>query len=53
MTGDAFVDSIQTVMVMEESAPPKDTFLLIRGSYDRPGEKVSRGVPEVLHAAAA
>jgi hypothetical protein len=45
---DAFVDGIQTVMVMQESAPPKDTFLLIRGSYDRPGEKVSRGVPEVL-----
>jgi hypothetical protein len=45
---DAFLETIQTVMVMEESPTPKDTFLLIRGAYDRPGEKVSRGVPEVL-----
>jgi hypothetical protein len=46
--GDAFLDTIQTVMVMEESPTPKETFLLVRGAYDRPGEKVSRGVPEVL-----
>jgi hypothetical protein len=48
MARDAFVDTIQTVMVMEESPAPKDTFVLVRGAYDRPGEKVSRGVPEVL-----
>ena len=36
-------------MVMAESAKPKDTFLLIRGAYDKHGEKVSPGVPEVLH----
>ena len=23
--------------------------MLVRGSYDRPGDKVSRGVPEVLN----
>jgi hypothetical protein len=45
---DAFLDGVQTVMVMQESEQPKDTFLLVRGAYDRPGEKVSRGVPEVL-----
>lgn len=47
---DEFLDSVQTVMVMEEYPEPKDTFLLIRGAYDRPGEKVSRGVPAALPA---
>jgi hypothetical protein len=45
---DAFIESVQTVMVMEESPSPKDTFILLRGAYDRPGEKVTRGVPAVL-----
>src|SRR5579862_7329722 len=35
-------------MVMEEREKPKDTFLLIRGAYDRPGEKVTPGVPAAL-----
>jgi len=46
---DKYLDSVQTVMVMQENAQPKDTFILLRGSYDRPGEKVSRGVPQALH----
>ncbi len=37
-----------TVMVMGEANPPKSTFLLVRGAYDHPGEKVSPGVPAVL-----
>ena len=41
-------DSFQTVMVMEEMEPRRDTFRLIRGAYDVPGEKVSPGVPAVL-----
>ena len=40
--------SFPTVMVMAERAEPKDTFLLIRGAYDKPGEKVAPGVPAVL-----
>lgn len=44
---DAF-EQIPTVMVMEELPVPKETFVLIRGAYDRPGEKVTRGVPAVL-----
>ena len=40
--------SFPTVMVMAERAEPKDTFLLIRGAYDKPGEKVAPGVPTVL-----
>jgi hypothetical protein len=41
------LDSFPTVMVMQEGLP-RDTHLLIRGAYDRPGEKVSPGVPAVL-----
>ncbi len=37
-----------TVMVMAEADPPKSTFLLVRGAYDHPGEKVAPGVPAVL-----
>ncbi len=37
-----------TVMVMEEMARPRETHVLIRGSYDAPGEKVEAGVPEEL-----
>jgi hypothetical protein len=37
-----------TVMVMAERPSPKDTFLLVRGAYNAPGEKVQPGVPGVL-----
>jgi hypothetical protein len=40
--------SFPTVMIMAEADPPKTTFLLVRGAYDHPGEKVSPGVPSVL-----
>jgi hypothetical protein len=40
--------SFPTVMVMAERPEPRETFLLIRGAYDKPGEKVGRGVPAVL-----
>src|SRR5207302_8733054 len=43
-----FEDRIPTVMVMAESARPRDTFVLKRGAYDSPGEKVTAGVPEIL-----
>jgi hypothetical protein len=42
------LESFPTVMVMQEQPTPRDTFLLIRGAYDRPGDKVSPGVPSVL-----
>jgi hypothetical protein len=44
----AFVDSLPTVMVMQERETPRDTFLLVRGAYDKPGDKVSPGVPAML-----
>ena len=44
----SLIESFPTVMVMKERATPRDTFVLLRGAYDRPGEKVSPGVPSVL-----
>jgi hypothetical protein len=37
---------IPTAMVMQEMATPRDTFMLIRGQYDKKGDKVAPGVPE-------
>src|SRR5579862_544629 len=41
-------ESIQTVMVMQDSATPRDAFVLRRGAYDAHGEKVTPGVPAFL-----
>ncbi|HLM98047.1 MAG TPA: DUF1553 domain-containing protein [Bryobacteraceae bacterium] len=41
-------ESIPTVMVMVESAKPRDAFVLKRGAYDNHGERVTPGVPAVL-----
>jgi Protein of unknown function (DUF1553)/Protein of unknown function (DUF1549)/Concanavalin A-like lectin/glucanases superfamily len=43
-----FEAKIPSVMVMADSPAPRDTFLLKRGAYDAPGEKVSAGLPEIL-----
>jgi hypothetical protein len=40
-------------MVMEEMAAPRDTFILVRGQYDKPGEKVVAATPAVLPPLAA
>jgi hypothetical protein len=45
---EALLESVPTVMVMEESLKPRDTFVLRRGEYDKRGEKVTPGVPSVL-----
>jgi hypothetical protein len=37
-----------TVMVMQEQEQPRETFILTRGQYDQPGEKVQAGVPAFL-----
>jgi hypothetical protein len=36
------------VMVMEDMPKPRDTFLLTRGSYEKPAEKVATAVPAAL-----
>ncbi|HEV2382363.1 MAG TPA: DUF1553 domain-containing protein [Terriglobia bacterium] len=41
-------ESIPTAMVMTEMAKPRDTFILGRGQYDNPQEKVTPGVPAFL-----
>jgi len=45
--------AIPTTMVMAEMKKPRDTFILGRGQYDNPGEKVTPGVPAFLPPLAA
>ena len=45
---DRMIDSFPTVMVMQDSPTPRETHVLLRGAYDRPGERVDPGVPSVL-----
>jgi hypothetical protein len=42
------VAAISTVMVMQERPERRDTFILKRGAYDAPGEKVEPRSPAVL-----
>ena len=41
-------DSIPSVMVMQELETPRDAHVLVRGEYDKFGEKVKRNVPATL-----
>ncbi len=43
-----FVESLPTVMVMEEMAVPRETFVLKRGVYDQRGDRATPGVPASL-----
>ena len=40
--------AIPTTMVMEEMPKPRDTFILVRGQYDKPSDKVTAGTPAFL-----
>ncbi|MBL8819504.1 MAG: DUF1553 domain-containing protein [Planctomyces sp.] len=44
----AFFENLPTVMVMQEMEQPRETHVLLRGQYDRPGEQVERSVPSVF-----
>jgi hypothetical protein len=44
---------IPTTLVMEEQKEMRPTFILMRGAYDKPGEKVAAATPGVLPALAA
>jgi hypothetical protein len=44
----AFREGLPTVMVMEEMEVPRPAHVLIRGQYDKPGERVSPDVPAEL-----
>ena len=42
------VERFPTVMVMQEQPTRRDTFVLLRGAYDHPGDKVNPGLPAAL-----
>jgi hypothetical protein len=41
-------NSVLITMVMEERKDPRDTFILIRGIYNKFGKKVQAGIPKVF-----
>jgi hypothetical protein len=41
-------NKIPSVMVMEEEPQPRDAFILTRGEYDKPAQKVGMGLPAVF-----
>ncbi len=41
-------EKVRTTMVMQEMEKPRDTFVLTRGEYNKPGEKVEPNVPAFL-----
>ncbi len=43
-----FEETLPTTMVMRERAEARDAFVLLRGQYDQPGDKVARQLPAVL-----
>jgi hypothetical protein len=43
-----FESTLPAVMVMREMPNPRQTFILKRGQYDKPAEKVSADVPAIL-----
>ncbi len=43
-------EKLPIVMVMKERAEPREAWILVRGQYDRKGEKVARGTPAALPA---
>jgi len=49
---ESFEATVPTTMVMAEREPIRETFVLRRGAYDSPGEKVSVAVPAFLPQAA-
>ncbi len=44
----AYESSIPTAMIMKEMDKPRETRILIRGQYDKPGEKVEMGLPRLF-----
>jgi hypothetical protein len=46
----ALIESFPTVMIMQEMPTPRETYVLERGEYDKPAERVTAAVPQVLHS---
>lgn len=45
---DDFAENLPAVMVMQERTQPREAFVLKRGEYDKPGDKVERLLPAFL-----
>ena len=45
---DSYIKRLPTVMVMQETASPKPTYVRTRGVYHQKGERVQRDVPEIF-----
>ena len=45
---EGFENKLPTSMIMKEKAMPVDAFILKRGEYDKPGDKVTPAVPAAL-----
>ena len=43
-----YLTTAQPTMVMNRAAKPRETFLLVRGQYDHPADKVTPGTPLAL-----
>lgn len=50
---EGFERSLPRTMVMRERSQPRETFILVRGAYDKFGDKVTHGTPSVLPAPSA
>jgi hypothetical protein len=44
----ALSDAIPTTLVMADLPQPRQAHIMLRGQYDKPGDKVSRNTPEVF-----
>ncbi len=45
---DAFNKAVPRVMVMEDMSKPRDTFMLVRGAYNKPTDKANAAFPAAL-----
>ncbi len=45
---EGFERSLPRTMVMRERAQPRETFILVRGAYDKFADKVTHGTPQTL-----
>jgi mono/diheme cytochrome c family protein len=44
----AYDDAIPSTFIYKDLPQPRDSFVMLRGQYDQPGEKVEPGVPQVF-----
>ena len=49
---DQMDQTIPSTFVMKDLEKPRDSFIMLRGAYDKPGEKVARNVPAIFPALA-